>query len=88
MAHQFEVGVGEQVRDVGLGSGEEIVGANHLVTLPEQPLAQVGAKKARATGNEDALGCRCFHEGRAWILEGCESFADRILGESGDVVDA
>jgi hypothetical protein len=48
--HQFEVGVIEQVRNVLLAAGKEVVDAQHVMAIAQQPVAQVRAKKACTTG--------------------------------------
>ena len=40
MAHQLEARVAEQVRDIGAGSGEEVVRAQHVGASLEQALAE------------------------------------------------
>ena len=56
MPHELEPGVVEQVGDVVLGAGEEVVDTQHVMALREQAVAQVAAQKAGAAGDEDALG--------------------------------
>jgi len=51
VAHQFEVVVVEQFDDVVLGAGEEVVDADDVVPLFQQPLAEMGAEKAGAAGD-------------------------------------
>ena len=55
MAHELEMRVVQQVDDVVLGAGEEVVHADHVVTVAEQPLAEVGAEKTGAAGDQDAF---------------------------------
>jgi len=43
--HQFEVRVADQVADVVLGSGEEIIHAQDIVPIGDQAIAQVRAQK-------------------------------------------
>ena len=52
VAHQLKVGIADQVRDVVLGAGEEVVHAQDVAAVGEQALAQVGAEEA---GDEDAF---------------------------------
>ncbi len=40
---------------LSLGAGEEVVDAEHVVPVVEQPLAQVRAEKAGAAGDQDAF---------------------------------
>ena len=47
MPEQFEIRPLQQMRDVRLLAGEEIVDANHVVSLLDQPLAQVRAQETR-----------------------------------------
>jgi hypothetical protein len=50
--HQAERVAFGQMGDVGRRPGDEVVQAQHLVTLVEQPLAQVGTEEAGATGDD------------------------------------
>ena len=45
MAHQLEIRVAEQVRDVVLGAGEEIVDAEHVLAIGEQAFAKVRSEE-------------------------------------------
>jgi hypothetical protein len=51
VAHQLEVRVAEQVDDVVLGAGEEVVHAEHVVAVGDQALAEVRAEEAGAAGD-------------------------------------
>ena len=53
MAHQFEMGVGEEMLYIVLGAGEEVVHAEHVIAVVQQPLAQVGSKESRPTRNQN-----------------------------------
>ena len=53
VAHQLEARVVEQMRDVALGAGEEVVDADDVVAAFEQPVAQMRAEKAGAAGDHD-----------------------------------
>ena len=55
VAHQLEFRVGEEVRDIGLVAGEEIVGANDFMAVVQQSLAQMRAEETGASGHQDAL---------------------------------
>jgi hypothetical protein len=67
VAHEFEVGIGQQVRDVVFGAGEEVVRAEDIVAFGQEALAQVGdrrsgppeevvrAEESGAAGYEDAF---------------------------------
>ena len=62
VADEIEARMAEQVRDVRLAAGEQIVDAEHVVPLPDQPVAQMRTQKSRTTGDEDALYAgRCVH---------------------------
>ena len=77
VAQELEVGVGEQVRDVVLGAGEEVVHADDVVPVGEQALAEVGAEEAGAAGDEDAFAEEVGHGGgfRFWAFSvGCHAF--------------
>ena len=41
VAHEFEVRVVQQVHDVAPRAGVEVVHAQHVITVGQQPLAQV-----------------------------------------------
>ncbi len=55
VAHQLEAGVAQQVRDVALAAGEEIVDTEHIVAAADQAIAQVRTEKAGAAGDQDAF---------------------------------
>ena len=55
MADQLEAVVVEQVQDVVARAGEEVVDAEHVVPVREQPLAEERAEEAGAAGDKDAL---------------------------------
>ena len=55
MAHELETRVVDQVLDVALGAGEEIVEAHDLMAALDQPVAQMRAEKAGAAGDKDPL---------------------------------
>ena len=55
MTQQLEARMTDEVLDVALRAGEEIVEADDLVASLDQPLAQVRADKAGASGDEDRL---------------------------------
>ena len=52
---EFEIRRFQQVSDVALLAGEEIVEADHVVACLDHPLAQMGAQKAGPAGNQDAV---------------------------------
>ena len=53
--HEIEIRPAQQVGDVRLLAGEEIVQADHVVTLLDQPLAQVRTEKPGTAGDQNAL---------------------------------
>src|SRR5690606_24167972 len=55
VADKVEVGPPQQVRHVALLTGEEIVQADDIVPLFDQPFAKMRAEKARTTRNENAF---------------------------------
>ena len=55
MPDQLEVRPAEQVGDVGLLAGEEVVEADDVVPLLDQPLAEVRAEEAGAAGDQNAF---------------------------------
>ena len=46
MSHQFKARMLQQVLDIALASSEKIVDAEHIDTILDQSIAQVGAKEA------------------------------------------
>ena len=54
VADQFEVRLAQQVGDVRLLAGEEVVQADHVVAFVDQPLAEVRAEKAGPAGDQNA----------------------------------
>ena len=52
VADEFETGMANPARDVGLTSGEVVVEADHLFTGFHQPVDQVRAKEAGSAGDE------------------------------------
>lgn len=54
MAYELEMRMIEQMRDVILGAGEEIVETKDIMTIFQQTFAQVGADKTGTAGDEDA----------------------------------
>jgi hypothetical protein len=61
VAHQLEVRAFQQMGDVVLGPGEEVVETNHVVAFGEQTLAEVAAEEAGAAGNEDTFSQGVVH---------------------------
>ena len=55
VAEELEVGLREEMGDVGLLAREEVVDADHVVALGDQPLAEVAAEEAGASSDEDPL---------------------------------
>ena len=55
MADQLEVRMGQEVEDIVFASRKEIVEADDVVALPEQPLAEVRAEKTGAAGDQNFL---------------------------------
>ena len=53
--NQLEVRLAEQVRDVRLLAGEEVVEADDVVPLVDQAFAEMRAEKPGAAGDEDAF---------------------------------
>jgi hypothetical protein len=51
---RFEIAVAAKVSDIAGRSGDEVVDAEDLPAIAEQPLAEVGAEEARATGDDRA----------------------------------
>ena len=54
MPDEFEIRIFEEMRDVLFAAGEEIIDANDIVAVLEQPVAKMGAKKSGAAGDEYA----------------------------------
>ena len=55
MADQFETGIVQQVINVPLGPGVEIIDADDLIAEFKQPLAEVGAEEAAASGDQNVF---------------------------------
>jgi hypothetical protein len=53
---QFKARVAEQVFDVPLSAGEEVIEAKDFVTFVEEAFGEVGAEEAGSTGDENAHG--------------------------------
>ena len=53
--HEFEARLAMQVVEVALGPGEQVVDAQHLVPLFEQPVDQVRADEPRPAGHQNTL---------------------------------
>ncbi len=51
VADQFEIRPAQQVSDIGLLAGEEIIHADDVVSLVDQPLAQMRPQKAGPAGD-------------------------------------
>ena len=61
MTHELEVMVVEQRHDIVLCPGEEVVHTEDVVTLVQQPVAEVGTQKAGAAGDENAFSLESWH---------------------------
>jgi hypothetical protein len=71
VSDQLEVRFVQQVRDISLLAGEEIIEANHVVTLLDEPLAQVRAEEPGTAGDQNAFDLRhnfCFRTD--WTIVG------------------
>jgi hypothetical protein len=55
VAHQLEMLFADQVLDIALGPGEEIVDTDDIAARREQALAQMRAEKSGTAGDQDAL---------------------------------
>ena len=51
VADQLEVGLSQQVADVGFLAGEEVIQADHVVSLADELFAEMGAEKAGPAGH-------------------------------------
>src|SRR5690606_14908255 len=67
VAHDLEVGVAEQMRDVALRAGIEVVHANDFVAVREQPVAQVGTDESGPSGNQNPRLAVYVHESRTLL---------------------
>ncbi len=61
MAHQLEIGVGEQVSDVVLGAGKKVIDANDVVTLGEKAFAEVSTQESGTASDENAFAQGVIH---------------------------
>jgi hypothetical protein len=57
MAHKFKTGARKQVRNVCLSAGEEIVDAQHIVALCNEPVAKMGAEEAGSASHQYSFQC-------------------------------
>jgi hypothetical protein len=57
VSDELEAGMGQQVSDIFLATGEEVIQADHLVPVSYKPPAKVRPYEARAAGDE------CLEEG-------------------------
>src|SRR3989344_4230558 len=55
VAQQLKMRITDEMGDVVLGAGEEIVHAQHVVPVGDQPLAEVRAQEPGAAGDQDAF---------------------------------
>jgi hypothetical protein len=55
VTHQFEVGMVEEMGDICPAASIEVVDTQHIVTVVDQALAQVGAEKTGTTGYKDSF---------------------------------
>ncbi len=58
VTHEFEAGMADQVPDVLLRTGEEIVDAEHIVTERKEAVTQVRAKETGAAGDQNTSTIR------------------------------
>ncbi len=61
VADELEIRPAQQMRDVDLLAGEEVVEADHVVPFIDQPLAQMRTQKSGAAGDQDPA-----MSGHAW----------------------
>ena len=54
VAHQLKVRMIEQMSNVVLSAGEEVIQTDDVVTVVQQPFAQMRAEEAGAASDEDA----------------------------------
>jgi hypothetical protein len=52
MAHQLEIRAAEEMRDVGPGTGEEVVDAQNVVASRHEAIAQVRTQEAGTASDE------------------------------------
>jgi hypothetical protein len=80
VADEFEAFVVEEVLDVALAAGEEVVEADDFVAFVEEAFAEVGAEESGAAGDEDThgewggLGVGLLADGVDVEAEGAEGF--------------
>ena len=55
MPDDFEAGVGEEVFDVLLGAGEEVVHADDFAAFLQEAFAEVGSQESGSACDEDAF---------------------------------
>jgi hypothetical protein len=68
VAQKLEPGFRKEVLDVPLVSGEKVINAENLMSLFQQSVYQVRAKKARTTGYKNPLPGRVFARQFSFLL--------------------
>jgi hypothetical protein len=58
VADEFEAGIANEMLDVGLATGEEVVEADDVVTLLDEAVTEVGTEESGSAGDEDTHGER------------------------------
>ena len=56
VAHKLEIRVPQEVGDVELAAGKEVVDRHDIVAVLEEAFAEMGTEKAGAAGDENAHG--------------------------------
>ena len=56
--HEFEIRQLQQMRDVGFLAGEEVIQADDVVALSDEPFAEVRPEKTGSAGHEDSFDLR------------------------------
>jgi len=72
VADELEVGMADQMADIVLVAGKEIVQTQNVVTLGKEPVAEVGAQKTRAAGDQYSFH---LHGGKTLLKCICHLFS-------------
>ena len=63
MPDEFEPGLSQQVGDIDLPAGEQVVDTNNLMTIRHQAIAEVTAQKSGSAGNQYTHGQKSYRIG-------------------------
>jgi hypothetical protein len=56
VTHELEAGITDEMLDIRLTTGEEIIETDDFVSLLDKTVAEMGTKESGSAGNQDAHG--------------------------------